>query len=202
MQLKPLLSLVILTILLTASSAATAHSGRTNSSGCHNNHSTGDYHCHNDGRSSSPIRQTAPASTPTDTTYWRVLSVGDGDTLRLAKGGENVTIRLACIDSPELAQDFGQRAKEHLQTLLPIDTPIAMRTVDTDRYGRTVAEIFSQGHNINLSLVESGHAVAYRQYLSNCDRQAYLNAEAIARENRLAFWSQPNPVMPWDFRRR
>lgn len=42
-----------------------------------------------------------------------------------------------------------------------------MRTVDTDRYGRAVAELFSQGRNISLSLVESGRAVAYCQYLSD-----------------------------------
>lgn len=77
-----------------------------------------------------------------------------------------------------------------------------MRTLDTDRYDRTIAELFSQGRNINLSLVESGHAVAYRRYLENCDAETYLDAEAIAQRNRLAFWSMPNPVMPWDFRRR
>ena len=77
-----------------------------------------------------------------------------------------------------------------------------MRTVDTDRYERTVAELFSQGRNINLSLIQSGHAVAYRQYLSNCDSSTYLNAEANAQQSRRAFWSQSNPVMPWDFRRQ
>ncbi|EDX82683.1 Staphylococcal nuclease family protein, putative [Synechococcus sp. PCC 7335] len=128
--------------------------------------------------------------------------MGDGDTLRVTTGTENATIRLGCVDSPELAQDFGESSKEYLQALLPINTPVALRTVATDRYGRTVAEIFSQGRNINLSLVESGHAVAYRQYLSQCDQDAYLEAEAIARQNRLVFWSVPNPVMPWDFRRQ
>lgn len=108
----------------------------------------------------------------------------------------------ASIDAPETAQDYGKQAKERLQALLPINTPVSMRTVDTDRYGRTVAELFSQGRNINLSLVDSGHAVAYRQYLSNCDRDAYLDAEVIAQQNRLAFWSLANPVMLWDFRRR
>ncbi len=28
-------------------SLSMAHSGGTNSSGCHTNHKTGDYHCHN-----------------------------------------------------------------------------------------------------------------------------------------------------------
>lgn len=185
-----------------------AHSGRTNSSGCHNNRSTGDYHCHNGGRSTAPAKQPAPSARPAPAPMsaaqasWRVLSVGDGDTLRIVKGNENVTVRLACIDSPEMAQDFGQSAKERLQALLPVNTPVSIRTVDTDRYGRTVAEIFSQGRNINLRLVESGHAVVYRQYLSNCDRTSYLNSEAIAQQNRLAFWSLPTPMMPWDFRRQ
>lgn len=35
-----------------ASSVAWAHGGRTNSSGCHNNRRTGDYHCHGGGGSS------------------------------------------------------------------------------------------------------------------------------------------------------
>ena len=29
------------------SSIVDSHSGGTNSDGCHNNHKTGDYHCHN-----------------------------------------------------------------------------------------------------------------------------------------------------------
>ena len=191
------------------SPAAQAHSGRTNTQGCHNNRSNGTYHCHNGGSPASPTNRATPQPlsepTPTSTatsSTWLVTSVGDGDTLRITKGSETQTVRLACIDAPETAQDYGKQAKERLQALLPVNTPVSMRTVDTDRYGRTVAELFSQGRNINLSLVESGHAVAYRQYLSNCDRDAYLDAEAIAQQNQLAFWSLANPVMPWDFRRQ
>jgi endonuclease YncB( thermonuclease family) len=33
-----------------------------------------------------------------------VLSVGDGDTLRVVEGSKRLTIRLACIDAPEMAQ--------------------------------------------------------------------------------------------------
>lgn len=33
--------------ILFFSFAVHAHSGRTDASGCHTNHSTGDYHCHN-----------------------------------------------------------------------------------------------------------------------------------------------------------
>ncbi|PZO50721.1 MAG: hypothetical protein DCF15_15490 [Phormidesmis priestleyi] len=134
---------------------------------------------------------------------WRVLSVGDGDTLRVSRGEDMQTIRLACIDAPEMRQpNYGELAKQQLQALLPINTVVSLRPVDTDRYGRVVAEVFRPDGNVNLSLVASGHAVVYRQYLGNCAAETYLNAEAIAQQNGLVFWSQANPVMPWDFRQR
>ena len=45
-----------------------------------------------------------------------VLSIGDGDTLRVDDRGKRLTIRLACIDAPEMAQgSYG----EQLRALLP-----------------------------------------------------------------------------------
>ena len=96
----------------------------------------------------------------------------------------------------------GQQARTQLQSLLSASPNVVLRPIDIDRYGRLVAEVFTQGTNVNLSLVESGHAVAYRQYLSQCDRAAYLDAEQHAQQNQTVFWSSPNPTMPWDFRRQ
>ena len=145
--------------------------------------------------------QSAPVTPSSEN--WRVLSVGDGDTIQVSRGEDTQTIRLACIDAPEMRQPtYGELAKQQLQALLPVNTVVSLRPVDTDRYGRLVAEIFRSDGNVNLSLVSSGHAVVYRQYLGNCNAETYLNAEAIAQQNGLVFWSQANPMMPWDFRRR
>jgi hypothetical protein len=38
--------LIILIIAVFIQNVTFAHSGRTNKSGCHTNHKTGDYHCH------------------------------------------------------------------------------------------------------------------------------------------------------------
>lgn len=38
-----------------------------------------------------------------------IVSIGDGDTLRVVDSGRQVTIRLACIDAPEMAQGPYQR---------------------------------------------------------------------------------------------
>jgi hypothetical protein len=48
-----ILSLIIIAGLVLKSAPAVAHGGGLDTYGCHTNHKTGDYHCHNSGRSSS-----------------------------------------------------------------------------------------------------------------------------------------------------
>jgi endonuclease YncB( thermonuclease family) len=131
-----------------------------------------------------------------------ILSIGDGDTIRVRQSGRAVTVRLACIDAPETAQSpHGQQARSYLQQRLPVGREVRLEVKTTDRYGRSVAEVFS-GVNINLALVKDGQAFAYRQYLSGCDAKAYLEAEERASRARLGVWQVPGGITrPWDFRR-
>jgi micrococcal nuclease len=133
-----------------------------------------------------------------------IISVGDGDTFRAKVGNETVTVRLACIDAPETGQSpWGKQSADTLKQLLPTGQSINIRTVEKDKYGRTVAEIFKDNQSVNLQMVTGGHAVVYRQYLKGCadNQNQFLQAEATAKKQRLAFWNQDKPVMPWDFRR-
>ena len=132
-----------------------------------------------------------------------ILSIGDGDTIRVRQGGKVLTVRLACIDAPETAQSpYGQQARAYLQQRLPIGREVSLEVKATDRYGRTVAEVISE-ININLVMVEDGHAFAYRQYLSGCDAKEYLDAEFRASRHRYGVWQAPGGITrPWDFRRR
>jgi endonuclease YncB( thermonuclease family) len=68
---------------------------------------------------------------------------------------------------------------------------VTLKVVDTDRYGRTVAEILRGSLNINLQMVRRSQAFAYRQYLGNRDASAYLGAERGAEVDRLGVWSSP-----------
>jgi micrococcal nuclease len=71
-----------------------------------------------------------------------VVSVGDGDTMRINYQGQTEPVRLACIDAPETAQTlWGPAATDRLRQLTPRDSTIQFREADTDRFGRTVAEI-------------------------------------------------------------
>jgi endonuclease YncB( thermonuclease family) len=132
-----------------------------------------------------------------------VLSIGDGDTIRVRQGSRHMTVRLACIDAPETAQSpWGQQARSYLQRRLPIGRPVTLKVQTTDGYGRTVAEVFSD-ININLAMVEDGQSFAYRQYLGGCDAKAYLDAEFRASRRRLGVWQVEGGITrPWDFRRR
>jgi endonuclease YncB( thermonuclease family) len=65
-----------------------------------------------------------------------------------------------------------------------------------------VAEIYAGGQNVNLQMVSEGYAVVYTQCLRSCpETSSTLQvAEAEAQQQQLNFWSQSNPVMPWDYR--
>lgn len=130
-----------------------------------------------------------------------VLSIGDGDTIRVRQAGNAITVRLACIDAPEMAQaPYGQQARSYLQQRLPIGREVTLAIKTIDRYGRSVAEVIS-GISLNLAMVEDGQAFAYRQYLSNCNAKEYLDAELRASRRRDGVWRVPGGITrPWDFR--
>jgi micrococcal nuclease len=133
-----------------------------------------------------------------------IVSVGDGDTIRVKTTDKTLTIRLACVDAPEMAQaPYGQTASTRLKQLLPIGQAVSLKIADTDRYGRSVAKVYTGSTSVNLALVQEGQAIVYRQYLKGCPelRDRLLSAEAQAKQQRLGLWATENPVMPWDFRK-
>jgi endonuclease YncB( thermonuclease family) len=146
--------------------------------------------------------QLSAAAAPATEFRATVLSIGDGDTLRVSRQGLPITIRLACIDAPELAQSpYGQQSRSDLQSRLAKGREVTILPHSTDRYGRTVAEVISD-LNINLVLVEDGQAFAYRQYLGGCEAKEYLDAEYRASRHRYGVWQVEGGITrPWDFRR-
>ena len=131
-----------------------------------------------------------------------VLSIGDGDTLRVREANRILNVRLACIDAPETSQTpYGAHARSQLLALAPIGSTVELSIHATDRYGRSVAELNRNGRNLNQALVTSGAAFVYWRYLSACDRQAYSHLETQARLKGLGVWSVSGGVnRPWDVR--
>ena len=131
-----------------------------------------------------------------------VLSIGDGDTLRVQEGSRTINVRLACIDAPETSQaPHGAQSRAQLQALAPVGSTVALRIQTTDRYGRAIAELSRNGRNLNQALVASGAAFVYWQYIQGCDRQIYSRLENEARLKRMGIWGVSGGLTrPWDFR--
>ena len=110
-----------------------------------------------------------------------MASVIDGDTIEI----HGARIRLNGIDAPEsgqLCQDprgtawrCGQQASLALSDRIGRQV-VSCQETDIDRYGRSVADCFAGGENLNRWMVREGWAVAYRQYST-----AYVAAEDDAR---------------------
>jgi endonuclease YncB( thermonuclease family) len=131
-----------------------------------------------------------------------VISIGDADTITVREGSQRIKVRLACIDAPETSQSpYGMDSRRELQRLLPIGSEVTLKTKAVDRYGRSVAEVLKGGSNINQTLVRSGDAFVYWQYISGCDRQTYSRLENDARLRGFGVWSLPGGIQrPWDYR--
>ena len=179
-----------------------AHGGGLNANGCHSNRKTGSYHCH--GQRSGPSSVgSLDSALLSGRVNARVVSVGDGDTIRVSASGQNITVRLACIDAPEMAQTpYGVQARDQLRALIPRGTSVLLAVQTTDRYGRSVAEIFKGSQNINQSLVSSGAAFVYWKYIAKCDRTSYALAETQASTSGRGIWSDAGEFLrPWVYRR-
>ena len=132
-----------------------------------------------------------------------VVSVGDGDTIRVSEGSKKITVRLACIDAPETSQrPWGAESTALLKHLAPVGSEVTLSIQTTDRYGRIVAELLNHRGNVNKMMVGAGQAFAYRKYLHQCDPQKYLELEEEAKHQGLGVWSVgPSGIThPWDYR--
>lgn len=84
----------------------------------------------------------------------------DGDTVRLFEGE---SVRLIGIDSTERGEECYKEAKEKLKSLAEGKALLLLRDIEEhDKYGRLLGYLFDGNVFINLEIVESGNAYAYR----------------------------------------
>ena len=127
----------------------------------------------------------------------RVVAVSDGDTLTcLTDAKRQLKVRLYAIDAPEKQQAFGQQAKKRLSDLVYNQT-VTLKITDTDRYGRTVADITLGSLNVNQQMVKDGYAWAYHRYGST----RYAQEEKAARQAKLGLWRDAHPIEPSQWRK-
>lgn len=128
-------------------------------------------------------------------TNFKVTKVFDGDTVQVQGQGLEFRIRMVAIDAPETGgskkkgQPYSQKATKVLRQLIQ-GKKVRLKQYGTGGYNRILAEIFSRGLNINLSMVRRGLAEVYRGRLSkNLDAALYKKAQADARRQKIGIWS-------------
>jgi endonuclease YncB( thermonuclease family) len=150
--------------------------------------------------------QNLPARTVTNVRTCTVVkgSVHDGDTFRVDCDGQRLKIRFACIDAPEIRQENGIASRDHLRSILNrADNRVGIKEVDTDRYGRTVAEVYANGQLVQLQQAREGMVWANGRFKANCSRWNDIDpAFTEARSNRKGIFKTGNPIPPWEWRRR
>ncbi|WP_347158556.1 thermonuclease family protein [Pontibacter chitinilyticus] len=135
-----------------------------------------------------------PASTAGD----KVVGVKDGDTIVLLRNGEEETVRLYGVDTPEKTQAYGQKAKQFTSDMV-FGKTVQLIVKNKDRYGRTVGTIIlADGRSLNAELVRNGYAWHYTAYSKD---KNLANLEADARRFKRGLWQDPNPTPPWDYRK-
>ena len=120
----------------------------------------------------------------------RVISITDGDTFKVNIKGRESIIRIACIDAPEMSDDpWGEMSKDALTGMIKPGSKVKLLKHDSDRYGRTVAEVFrGKGKNIGLQLVKKGYAEVYEEYAYQCDEDRLTKFENKAKRKGKGIW--------------
>ena len=99
----------------------------------------------------------------------KIISCYDGDTCTSSKGEK---IRLACIDTPEIRGnkvnlEKALFARDYLNSKVE-GKFIKLKRITTDRYNRTVGELYVENINIQELLYKKGLAKIYKKYAYQC----------------------------------
>ena len=133
--------------------------------------------------------QTRDLTRPSSSDSCLVSRVVDGDTLDCSGGPR---IRLLLIDAPEMNQgEFGSLAKEALEQFAPPGSDLILEyDIELqDRYGRTLAYLWSGDELINAQMIAAGMALV-ATYPPNVKYVDYiLPLQAQAREELRGLWS-------------
>lgn len=144
-------------------------------------------------RSQEDDRQSSDAAADS----FKVVKIIDGDTVDLLVNRQPFRLRLNGIDTPEKGQPFGNAAKDALAKAIG-GQQVQFIVRDTDRYNRSIADIYFRGVHINKWLVQKGLAWHYKAFSDDAElAEAERQAAAASR----GLWADPRRVAPWDWRK-
>ncbi|MFW6152649.1 MAG: thermonuclease family protein [Verrucomicrobiota bacterium] len=131
----------------------------------------------------------------------------DGDTVVVERAcplacGSLQRVRLAEIDAPELAQDYGEESKRALAELV-LNKQVRIEYSEKDFFGRIVGRVYitradSIEADVNAAMIAGGHAWWYKKY---SDSKTLRELQETAKAGKVGLW-EGQAVAPWGFRRK
>ena len=139
----------------------------------------------------------------------RVISVTDGDTVRVQRESstEEIRVRFGGIDTPETNQRHGREATNALERMVQ-GKNVRVELTGKRSGARMIGEIFVPSSentpevDVSLELVKAGHGWLFWQFANENLTRAKLLAEAEieAKFNRRGLFAAEDPIYPRVFR--
>lgn len=132
------------------------------------------------------------------TTLYTVLSVTDGDTIRIDYNGTDTPIRLIGIDTPEnvdprtTVQCFGEESSDYLKSILTgkqVSIESDPTQSDRDKYDRLLRYVYLDGKDVGLQIIANGYGHEYTYNIPYQKQSEYKTAEKTAETSNLGLWS-------------
>jgi len=144
-----------------------------------------------------------------------VTKVSDGDTIQITTPEQTkLKVRLYGIDAPETpkinkhngqvnqpGQPYSEEASKALKDKI-MGKQVKLEILDIDKYRRMVCMVWLDDRNINLEMIQEGHAETFIEYLKPPYRDQFLEAEREAKSAKIGIWALPDYERPRDFRKR
>lgn len=130
-----------------------------------------------------------------------LLEVVDGDTLKVQDStGKEQSIRMIGLDTPEshptrfgYIECYGAEASAHLKSLLQGVSQIQLETDfiqgTSDKYGRLLGYVRSNGVNLNQKMIEDWFGFEYTYNLPYKYQSEFKSTQKIASEKKLGLWA-------------
>jgi endonuclease YncB( thermonuclease family)/thiol-disulfide isomerase/thioredoxin len=131
-----------------------------------------------------------------------VSEVRDGQSMVLTTGGRKLVVVLKGVDAPELKQEFGDVAQQHLASLI-LDKAVEVDFSQLEGE-HVVGKVFCNQMDIGLQVIRDGAAWYDKTSgysLTEVERGIYAEAQQAARNELRGIWKDGSPMPPWEWRR-
>lgn len=131
-----------------------------------------------------------------------ITKITDGDTYHVELNGEDITVRLIGVDTPESVApesyrkentEEGSKVSELVKEKIKIGDTVYLEydTSESDRYGRTLAYVyFADGTMVQDWLLSNGYATVYTLEPDTKYAEHFEELESQAKEQDIGIWSK------------